>query len=367
MRIRYRTVFLLIGTFITVQIGINGCIETIDFETDRTRDRLVVNGHIDDGAGPHYLELGKTTSEGSATEPVTGAQIIINDDEGNSEAYVERGDGRYALQGRIINPQAGGTYYIEIILNDGRRYRSRPETMPEQTGEFKDLEYELDTQQQFNEAGNPVEEDVIKILADTDIPDTESPLYLRWNVEEIYSFKEFIIPDPLAPPAKLCFVTQFSKPQQVLLYNSTESDAREISDQLLTTSVVNHTFYRRHYFNAVLYSTTRSSYEYWNQVDQVVNSNGTIFDVPPATPAGNVFNIDDESELVLGYFEASLTDTLRFYTQRFDFEKFIPNPCGRRQDTFGRPTCLNCLDLPSSTLEQPYYWLDDNRASQNSD
>lgn len=356
--IRFKAIFFAI----LVMLFANSCIETIDFDTDRTGNQLVVDGIITDDEGPYTLTLSQTSFQGSATIPLKGAAVTIFDQDGNQENYIETEEGIYTLFGNKVKGKRGGTYYIQITLGNGTTYRSEPETIPIVIA--KDSMYlEITTKEEFSDSGVLVEKDVINTFVNTTIPETEKPLFLRWKLEEVYSFREFDNPNPLAPPPGFCFVTRFSTPQDIFLFSGEKSDATQISDQLLTTSVIDFTYHRRHYFNAILYSTTKEAYEYWTQVDQVVNSTGTIFDVPPATPRSNLLNVNDESEAVLGYFEASIADTTRIFTLRSDVGKFIPDPCSNRQDTFGRPFCFNCLELPFSTKEMPGYWLEDNHVT----
>ena len=109
---------------------LSGCIEQIDFDSDRRGGFLVVDGRIHEGPGPYSLELYRTTGEGSPTQPVTGAVISIFDEQGNREYYFEAEDGVYLTPGDMVQGRKGGTYYIEIELGGGFVYRSEPGTIP---------------------------------------------------------------------------------------------------------------------------------------------------------------------------------------------------------------------------------------------
>ena len=99
---------------------------------------------------------------------------------------------------------------------------------------------------------------------------------------------------------------------------------------------------------------TQNAYNYWFEIDEIANNVGGLFDTPPATIRGNIYNINDESELVLGYFEASASSIIRVKTFRQDIPYDIQNPC---ETSWNVPEqCLNCLIIPGSTLERPDYW-----------
>lgn len=335
---------------------LSGCIEQIDFDTDRRGGFLVVDGRIHEGPGPYSLELSRTTGEGSPTRPVTGAVVSIFDDQGNQEFYTETEEGFYVTPGDIVQGRKGGTYYIEIELGGSFVYRSEPGTIPSYTA-TDSVYYEITTEEELSNGGILVDVEVIKVFADTQIPDVDSTLYLRWDVHELYKYTEFDVPDPFNTPPPFCYVTQYPNPQKITQFSTKENETGQITRNELSTTRIDFSFYQRHYFNIVLTSTTKRAEEYWRQVDEIVNRSGTIFDVPPATVNGNIFNINNADEQVLGFFETALIDTSRFFTLRTDMPIFIGDPCG----SFSRNrhyACSNCLELPNSSKEEPYYWLE---------
>lgn len=349
-RVRTMCLILLLG------LSLGSCIEQIDFDTERTGGFLVVDGRIHDGAGPYTLELSRTTGEGSPTRPVSGAVVSIFDEVGNQEFYNETEEGIYVTPGNIVQGRRGGTYYIEIELGGGSVYRSEPGTIPSYTADDS-VYYEITTEEELSEGGILVDVEVIKVYADTEIPDVDSTLYLRWDVHELYKYTEYDVPDPFNNPPPFCYVTQYPNPQKITRFSTEESEAGQLIGNELSTTRIDFSFYQRHYFNVVLTSTTKRAAEYWRQVDEIVNRSGTIFDVPPATVAGNIYNINDTGEQVLGFFETAIIDTSRFFTLRTDMPFFISDPCG----SFSRNrhyACSNCLELPNSSKEEPYYWLD---------
>lgn len=335
---------------------LSGCIEQIDFDADRRGGLLVVDGQIYDGPGPYTLELSRTTGEGSPTRPVTGAVVSIFDGQGNQEFYTETEEGHYEVPGNIVRGRRGGSYYIEIELGGGFVYRSEPGTIPSYTASDS-VYYEFATEQELSNADILVDVEVIKVFADTEIPDTDSTLYLRWSVHELYKYTEYDFPDPFNYPPPYCYVTQYPNPQKITQFSTADSDAGQLIENQLSTTRIDFSFYQRHYFNVVLFSTTRQADEYWRQVDEVVNRTGTIFDVPPATVPGNIYNPNNSEEPVLGYFETAVIDTSRFFTLRTDMPIFIGDPCGgfTRNRHYA---CTGCLELPNSTKEEPYYWLE---------
>ncbi|HKL17332.1 MAG TPA: DUF4249 family protein [Halalkalibaculum sp.] len=354
LRLNVRMASISLLLFMGLILG--SCIEQIDFDTDRRGGFLVVDGRIHDGPGPYTLELSRTTGEGSPTRPVSGAVVSLNDGLGNREFYTETAEGVYQAPGIEVQGRRGGTYHIEIEIGGGIEYRSEPGTIPLYTA-TDSVYFETTTIEELSEAGILVDVEVVKVYADTEIPDADSTLYLRWDVHELYKYTEYDTPDPFNTPPPYCYVTQYPNPQKITQFSTEESEAGLLRGNELSTTRIDFSFYQRHYFNVVLSSTTKRADEYWRQVDEAVNRSGTIFDVPPATVAGNIYSLNKTQNRVLGFFETAIIDTSRFFTLRSDMPIFIGDPCG----SFARNrhyACSNCLELPNSTKEEPDYWLE---------
>lgn len=342
-------IFLLAGF-------LGGCIEQISFDSDKSQGQLVVSGKIYDHPGPYTLQLGMTTTENTLPLPESGASVTIFNGHGQQERYIEtETEGTYMLQGDVITGQRGETYHIEIELRDGRTYSSIPETIPMHTGK-DEISLEPGTYEHQPTRGTVVEAEGVYIYANTQIPEHEDPLFLKWDTESLYLFRETEPTSPLGPPAKTCYVTDTINPQRISLYSTRESGSEKIERQFFgIKDVVPEQFYIRHYVNLILSSVTERRYNYWQKVDDAINQTGTIFDVPPATIPGNIQNDDGDLTEAFGYFEASAIDTTRSFLVKFDLETYIPNPCPQGFSPNSPSACSNCLELENSTLDRPSY------------
>ena len=78
-------------------------------------------------------------------------------------------------------------------------------------------------------------------------------------------------------------------------------------------------------------SLSSEEYVYWDQMKQIGESGGDIFDKQPFQVSGNIHNINDPDELVLGYFQVSGAKVKkRYITYREVSELGIPRyqyPC----------------------------------------
>lgn len=341
----------IIFSSLIAALFLTGCIDEITFETDRTDNQLVVEGSIHNGPGPYPLHLSITSKENTIPLPLSGASITLSDGNNKIENYTETEPGTYKLPGNIITGETGQSYSITIDLPDGRTYQSIPEILPSAI-DSSEAFAEPGSFREPTESGRTIDARAVFVSASTGLPQTTEPYFLKWSVKSVYSFRENEPGFPLAPPPNTCYVHQKIEPQRISLFLSEESGtASNIQTDLALKRITNHEFFIRHHFSVIIASITEQRYNYWQQVDRIINQTGTVFDVPPATVKGNVMNINDENDVALGYFEAAAVDTAHTFVTRGDLAFNIFNPC----PNFG-PECNNCLLLENSTLERPEFF-----------
>jgi len=347
-----------IGYFKTFTIGtaistlLLGCIDQIDFESNSATRLLVVDGRITNSNGPHSLKLGITTGittiPDKITKPVEGAEIMIFDNLGNKEDYFEIEPGIYLLQGNIVKGIPGVEYFIEFTLSNGSKFRSVPEIMPEEIEITDSVILEFAKKDFVSSSGILTSRNVINVLINSQIPETANPLFLRWHVEENYK----VTPPPIGfyqPPS--CYISELPGLHRIPLFDGSEFSAGVLDNFLLYTRELDHSFAERHYFNVVRSVISSNAMDYWEKLDITANRVGSIFDAPPSPVPGNIYNIDDPGVIVLGFFEAIATDATRRFTIPSDIPIFIRSFC-----RFDPIRCRDCLSIPNSSLERPYYW-----------
>lgn len=344
-------VFWLILLLLTA----GGCIDEISFDSEFSERQIVVAGSVHNGLGPYTVRIGETQPDENLPVPLSNATIILIDSNDNRMAFNEIETGIYQTLDKNFRGEPGETYYIEIELPDGRTYFSEPETMPLQTASST-VHLETGFVPVQTASGGTRDVPVVFVSADTDLPESEDPLFLKWNVEGLYAFREIQRSGPFAPQANTCFITEKIDPQTILLFSGSQSGSGQIKNQLLTEErVVQHKFFIRYYFNVVTSTITEQRFNYWQNVDEMINRSGTIFDVPPATVPGNIKSNKPHAIPALGYFEAVARDTSRKFVTSSDFSFFISDPCGLT-NTDRHPNCDNCLEIENSTLERPPYF-----------
>ena len=329
---------------------LNACIDEIGFDTAQTGGQLVVNGKITNSPGPHTIQLTLVSESGPTPSAVTDADIWISDDNGSRERLIEIGGGIYQLEENRLVGEKGNTYTLEINV-DGTTYRSRPELMPTVAMAKDSTYFELNKEILVTPDDVTIERERAEVYLDSEFP--SAPVYLKWEAQHVYvRFSG----DPDFPPpicdncTIICYVTVPVSPQDFVLFDG--MGPFKINRQLVGSKRPNSDFFYISSLNVIQSSMNMETYTYWNRVYQTVNTVGTIFDVPVATVPGNIYNVNNPDESVLGYFEAVAQDTTRIILSKADFTfGTVNDPCSDLRNK----GCENCLILPQSTKKRPSY------------
>ena len=151
---------------------------------------------------------------------------------------------------------------------------------------------------------------------------------------------------------RVCFVTDDIDLDQVVIVNSDEVASNYLQNQRVITREVDYRFGFRYCIYVVQQSITESAFNYWSAIGSEFERTGNIFETPPSVIRGNLYNPEDESEIVLGYFGAAASDTIRRLVESRELG-IVEKYCrfNRRSDI-----CGNCTLIPNSTTIRPDCW-----------
>ncbi len=339
---------------------IQGCINEVDFDVQGEFERrLVVDGTFTLGKGPHFITLKSTDDfERDSLVRINDAEIVISDREGNQDIYLFEGNGRYKLYSDRIMGRVGVEYEIEINW-EGKKYKSTPQVMPVYIPGDSVIVIET-VQQTLTESFRVAEREVVDVFINTALPSnsSSSSFFLRWETVEDYNLVETGV-GPFYDK-KTCYFRNVLNPQDVWLLDGSNINLTYWGDQYLASRPVDWTLGYRHHFSVYQYSLTEEGFEYWENVRAVINQQGSIFDSPPALVRGNVFNIDDPNEIVLGFFEVAAVDTIRTSTTRGFYSSPLATPLcvpiREFRNPFDPEACYNCLLIQGATTVRPPFF-----------
>ncbi|MDX5423321.1 MAG: DUF4249 domain-containing protein [Hymenobacteraceae bacterium] len=282
--------------------------EPFELKTGTEKRSLVVSGMVTDQNLP---ELNKVTLSWTepfdgekkivVNEPVLGAEVTLQDNQGNSMQLTEGARGVYTLWEDDFRVEQGRVYTLKIRLPDGREYASRPELLrPAAPIQGIDYEFKEFIDVVRNAAGVLIERRSVGFEVKAQVQDpAERGNYYRWDTEGVFEF--FTNVGDLPVPSR-CWANVGSINTKVVT-----ADDRLVNGSLFEQPVVvvPADIPTRYRIKIRQFSLTAEAYEFWRLLSQQQSSVGSIFDPPPARINGNLFSVADPEELVVGYFTVS--------------------------------------------------------------
>jgi hypothetical protein len=348
----------LLGLLMPVLL-LTTCVERIGVDLPDASEKLVVDGLISTMPGPYTVKLTQTaqytTGSDGTNYLVGGARVRISDDAGNSEELIESSQGIYKTRTGGLQGQAGRSYTLFIETPAGKKYQSRPELL-KPTPAIENIYYE------FVEATPGKEEGFYVYIDVRDPAATED--YYRWNwvhYERIqYCFNE-VVPPATTPTVLNCCTNCWDIRRCNGCVNVASDrlvNGAMLSRQLL--AIVPYTARSRYFLYYEQHSLTRDAFKFWKALEEQSKNVGGIFDKPPATVRGNMYNPDDAEEVVLGYFGAS---DIKPGAIQVDRSGIIKNPSGPPPivppiSNGPPPPCYPCQESTIRTQNTPPLWRD---------
>jgi hypothetical protein len=221
---------------------------------------------------------------------------------------------------------------LQILTNDGKEYRS-DECMMLPVPSIDSVYYEKGEEI----TGNLGESSSgLKILLNSANTNKGNNQYFRWTFEEAW---KFLVPIPQKYKCKMVLNEETYIFEQVPVKEICWR--RSQSEEILINSIQSgqNKFIKRqeiHFIDPVKsdrltqqysilvkqYSISKKEYDFWSDLKKVNDSGGDIFASQPYTVKGNVHNVNDAAETVLGYFEVSAVSRKRIFITAHDLDQF---------------------------------------------
>ncbi|MBL7873489.1 MAG: DUF4249 family protein [Cyclobacteriaceae bacterium] len=332
------------------------CLTPIEINTLNVGGTIVIAGQVSPLKDRSSIQIGSASEDERLPVPISGAEVKLLDSDGNRYYYIENSsfEGTYTLENTTAVP--GRTYHIEVTLPTGSVYTSIPETMPISVGTLS-TNFDVVAEEFIDAEGTLSQLDFIKIFANSQFPVGSSMSHFRWSVEETYLLSPTDFPDPFGSIPPPCFISQNADPQRVTLLDLTTTAITQVNQKLIASRIVDFSFLERHYFTSYQTALSNNAFEYWSKVNILANQVGSIFDTPPAKIKGNIINVSNGKEEVLGYFQAVNESYDRFFTLPYLLPiKIQVRKCdftGSFNSLDYPPRCINCLSVRNSSYSRP--------------
>jgi hypothetical protein len=299
------------------------CIDPYNPNIKGYKSLLVVEGLISNENSSYKIKLCKTTKDESSTPAkVTDADVYFTDGDEIKTHLLNCGDGYYKTDSTSFTGVIGQKYTLQIRTSDGKEYKSEECTMLPVAG-IDTVYYEKDEEISGNLGETLTGIKIFLNSADA----TGMNQYFRWTFEEAW---KFIMTGPQRYTCTILQDTIFYFEEVPVVTDVCWK--RNMSGEIVTNSILPG---KENYINKQLitfiapvksdrltqqysilvkqYSVSEKEYGFWNNLKKVSEAGGDIFSSQPYPVISNIYNVNDASEMVLGYFEVSAVVQKRIF------------------------------------------------------
>lgn len=274
---------------------------------------LVVEGTINTGSTDSTIfKLSHTVklSTSTTTAMETGARMSIEDQAGTTYGLTEISAGVYAAP--ALNLPATGTYRLDIVRSNGSTYRSdyvQAKSAPP-----------VDS---VNYQPRP---DGLHVFVNTHDGSNQTRYY-RWDYSETYEFTSFYYSgfyydgqSVIQRPPNLDIYTCFKSGRSTgIAVNSTAQLSKDVVSHQEVNYLPASSQKITDIYSIVInqYALTPAAFEFWQSLKRNTEQLGSIFDAQPSQLAGNIHNLSNMAEPVIGYVSAgTISKSKRVYFLR---------------------------------------------------
>lgn len=346
--------------YILLLFPIASCIDPYQVEVPEGQQLLTVEGLIHTGPGPQSITITRSATYGSIFEglirPVSGATVIVKDNEGKSTLLTEGLEARGSyFTPSSFSAEIGKTYTLQIQTVEGKVYTS-PAERAESVPKIENVGIKTVT---IPVKGETTPRSGVQLIAEINDPADQNNFYFWRLGPSMYILqtrpdlftprptpeKPDRIPEP-KPCCAVCFKTEITGNQSLFIaqddnFNglTTRIPAAFIEDDGLR-------FVNKMRVDLKQYSVSQEAFRFLRLVKQQAEISGSIFDPPPATIRGNMVSLDNPDEVVLGYFIVAGESTKRIYIDKSDLTY--------RQNAATIPD--DCRTVFGTTVDKPFDW-----------
>ncbi len=312
--------------FIAVLVFFNSCIDSYTLDTEGYDNLLVVDGLITDENKSHDITLTRSTSDIDEDGPyVTGATVYVTDSIGDYYYFTENSTGVYSSDSTDLIVKEGDKYTLHIQTQDGATYQSDEcEVLPKTT--IDSVYYKKDSD--WDDSGENLNEGIsFYVDGCTDNAST----YVRvlydedWEFKTAYPERYIVLEDNTVEtiwPIENWLCWKHESSDDINVFSMGDRVGAKINEKhvVFVGSSVSDRLTIRYCLGVKLLTISKEEYEYWRKLSESTEDVGDEFAKQPYSVTGNLYNIEDESEAVLGFFQVGAVAFKRLYVNDEDLD-----------------------------------------------
>jgi hypothetical protein len=303
----------------------NSCIFDFDPPSKDYENLLVVEALLHNGEEAFVVKLSRSIPIDTAgLIPERDALVSIADNTGNIFELTEYSPGQY-FSSPDFRGQAGKMYQLHIQTAQGRRYESDSVLMRE-TPPIDSVYYKYEERVTAKSLDKVPGLQIYLTTHDQQ----NNTWYYRWEYEETWEFRSLYnslqiwndgLIEERVEQIHRCW--KHNSSTNVLVSSSKNLD-KDIISEFPVLYVSNSTDRLGVKYSILVkqYALNEKSYNYWKEQENINENLGTLFDPQPYVIKGNIYNPEDENEIVLGFFDASSVQEKRIYIKKGEYPFF---------------------------------------------
>jgi hypothetical protein len=368
-RIRIRSWVALL----VIIVSVYSCIETFFPQLPNKSGYLVIDAMVTNEERSYDVYITRSvTALNSKVTYVKGAIVSISDSDGKEYFLQEITTGHYITDKLKFTGKIGGKYILHIKTGS-EVYQSDTCQM---FGSSKIDRLTFGKSSKFLENGTS-EVAGLSIYLDGTVSDIKN--YVRWDFNEVWKYVTAYPPaytfsppstfNPIQPKNRYCWKKANST--DIIVGSFQDQANGNIRNKELAFFITNASdrFNQRYSVLVNQYVISRAEFEFWNNMKASNQESGGIFEKQPYTTAGNIHNLRNPNETVLGYFQVASISSMRLYITPFDVNSLrlstMINPCNTEIYQLGDPgptspftslkMIIDYLAVRDSVMIGPFY------------
>ena len=335
-----------------------GCKDEFLLESKTHQSIMVVDGVITNEEGPYMVEISKSAPVNHfAVIPYENCIVTLTEHTGKTEILTEIEPGKYMTSESGMKGVVGNEYSLSIFTPEGKEYQS----------DFQELKELVDLESVYVDSTNLLDIDYpfglpgYQFYIDTKTAPTQENYFL-WSMTETFEydidyelyavqtrFGDFIYNNPRYDTLETCWKTQ--KVNYIFTGRTTNLSISQITNQPLHfVSTESKKLTKRYSVLIQQYTIGENAYNYWQGIEEQSSNENFLVTSQPYTIKGNIENISNKEELVLGYFTVASVSQKRIFV-------------GKPNDPFYYTTCAVITDRSAISEYKrnhraPYFWVE---------
>ena len=298
-----------------------GCKDQIDITSEEYEKFLVVEGMITNQPGPYTVKISHSSVVNNPEfDGISDCKVTIEEENGNSEVLQEVKNGVYETSPDGIIGIPGNSYRLVIETKEGKNYQTDYQKLKTPV-EIDTITAKLEYVDQIHAERIPGYQFYVT-TKETD----QDGSFLMWKMEETYEYtaeykiESYMLDGQIYEQKDKdslyrCWKTIDMK--DIFTENSVGVSSPGLEEVPLHF-VDNQTKRLQYRYSLLLeqYTLNREAYTYWEEIKDQLTGDNFLEPEQHYKLTGNVHNIDNEKEIILGHFTVASIEKKRVFFER---------------------------------------------------